>query len=58
MMKQQAKAECTLRLELDDDAWERLFGHVSHPIPATVGRKIAVRVMSQFGEESMKAVGA
>ena len=59
LMKQQtkAKAERTLRLELDDDAWERLYGHVSHPIPMVKGRKIAVRVVSQFGEESMKVLG-
>jgi adenine-specific DNA-methyltransferase len=58
LMKQQtkAKAERTLRLELDDDAWERLYGHVSHPIPVVKGRKIAVRVVSQFGEESMKVL--
>lgn len=58
MAKQQtkARAERTLRLELDDDAWDRLYGHRSHPIPATPGRKVAVRVVSQFGEESMKVV--
>ncbi len=51
-----ARAERTLRLELDDDAWDRLYGHRSHPIPATPGRKVAVRVVSQFGEESMKVL--
>ncbi len=58
MAKQQtkARAERTLRLELDDDAWDRLYGHRSHPIPATPGRKVAVRVVSQFGEESMKVM--
>lgn len=59
LAKQQTKArtERTLRLELDDEAWDRLYGHRSHPIPATPGRKVAVRVVSQFGEESMKVVG-
>ena len=48
--------ERRLRIELDDDAWERLYGFVSHPIPAVKGRKVAVRVVSQFGEESMKVL--
>jgi len=58
LAKQQtkARAERTLRLELDDDAWDRLYGHVSHPIPAVKGKKVAVRVVSQFGEESMKVM--
>lgn len=50
------KAEATLRIELDDDAWERLYGHQSHPIEVRKGRKVAVRVISQFGEESMKVL--
>jgi adenine-specific DNA-methyltransferase len=49
-------AERRLRIELDDDAWERLYGFRSHPIPAVKGRRVAVRVVSQFGEESMKVV--
>lgn len=48
------KAEATLKIEIDDEAFDRLYGFVSHPIPATSSRKIAVRVVSQFGEESMK----
>lgn len=43
-------------LVLNDEAWERLYGFTSHPIPATPGRRIAVRVVSQFGEESMKVI--
>ncbi len=35
---------------------ERLYGHVSHPIPAVAGKKVVVRVVSQFGEESTKVV--
>ena len=58
LAKQQtkARAERTLRLELDDEAWDRLYGHISHPIQARPGRKVAVRVVSQFGEESMKVL--
>lgn len=49
-------AEQTLKIELDDEAFERLYGFVSHPVPATKGRKLAVRVISQFGEESTKVM--
>lgn len=56
LAKQQTKknAERTLRVELDDEAFDLLYGFRSHPIAATAGRRIAVRVVSQFGEESMK----
>ncbi|MEM1054325.1 MAG: hypothetical protein AAGI52_02265 [Bacteroidota bacterium] len=50
-------AQKTLKIEIDDEAFDRLYGHVSHPIP--VGdrpRQIAVRVVSQFGEESTKVL--
>ena len=33
-----------------------VYGFRSHPIPATRGRRVAVRVISQFGEESTKVV--
>ncbi len=48
-------AEKTLKIEIDDDAFDRVYNHHSHPIPITKdGQKIAVRVISQFGEESTK----
>lgn len=50
------KAELTLKIELDDAAFDRLYGHISHPFPVKKGQKIAVRVVSQFGEESTKVV--
>jgi len=37
------KVEQTLKVEIDDDAFDRLYGHHSHPIPAKKGRRIAVR---------------
>ena len=52
------KAELTLKIELDDEAFDRLYGHISHPIAVKKGQKIAVRVVSQFGEESTKVVTA
>lgn len=50
------KAEQTLRIELDEDAWERLYGFRSHPIGLRPGRRVAVRVISQFGEESTRVL--
>lgn len=52
-----AKAEKTLRIEIDDDAFDRLYGHLSHPIEVKKqGHRLAVRVISQFGEESTKVI--
>ena len=51
-----AKAERTLTLEIDDEAFERVYGFASHPVPATRGRRLAVRVVSQFGDESTKVL--
>ena len=48
-------AEKTLKIEVDDEAFARVYGHISHPIDIRQkGQKIAVRVVSQFGEESTK----
>ena len=49
-------AEHTLRLELDDDVWDTLYGFESEPLQYRAGHKIAVRVISQFGEESSKVI--
>lgn len=51
------QAEKTLKIEIDDDAFARLYGHKSHPIEIKKkGQKIAVRVISQFGEECTKVL--
>lgn len=50
------QAEKTLKVEIDDEAFDRLYGTTSHPIEYRKGRKIAVRVISQFGEESTKVL--
>ena len=47
-------AERTLRLEFNDEIWDTLYDFKSEPIPYEKGKKIAVRVVSQFGEESTK----
>ncbi len=52
------RAEHTLRIELDDEAFEGLYGFRSHPIKIhRPGQQVAVRVVSQFGEESTKVLG-
>jgi len=50
------QAERTLKIELDDEAFERVYGFQSHPIQAVRGQKVAVRVVSQFGEECTKVI--
>lgn len=54
--KTKRNAEKTLKIEIDDEAFDRLYGFTSHPIPIKPGKKIAIRVISQFGEESMKVI--
>lgn len=51
------KAQKTLRIEIDEEAFEGLYGHESRPVPVKKGQKIAVRVISQFGEETTKILG-
>jgi len=48
------KAEQTLKVEIDEEAFDRIYGHKSHPFTVKKGQKIAVRVISQFGEETTK----
>ncbi len=50
------KAERTLRLEFNEDIWDTLYDFRSEPIPYEQGKRIAVRVVSQFGEESTKVL--
>ena len=51
------KVEKTLKIEIDDEAFDRLYGHISHPIVVKKkGQKIAVRIISQFGEECTKVL--
>lgn len=50
------KAEQTLRIEIEDEAFDRVYGFRSHPVPRTKGRKVAVRVISQFGEECTRVM--
>ena len=56
MMKARKNAERTLKLVFNDDVWEQLYSFRSEPLTFEHGRKIAVRVVSQFGEESTKVL--
>lgn len=48
--------EKTLRIVFNEEMWDALYDFRSHPIEKRAGRKIAVRVISQFGEESTKVL--
>ena len=48
--------EQTLRMEFCDEVWDCLYDFRSEPMNYVEGRKIAVRVVSQFGEESTKVI--
>lgn len=51
------RAEKTLKIQIDDEAFDRIYGHTSHPIKIKEpGQEIAVRVISQYGEESTKVL--
>lgn len=57
MTSAKRQAEKTLKIEIDDEAFARQYGHKSHPIEIKhKGQKIAVRVISQFGEECTKVL--
>ncbi len=50
------KAEATLHIELSDELWDTLYTFRSEKMLFEPGRKVAVRVVSQFGEESSKVI--
>ncbi len=54
--KRRQQLQNTLKIEIDEEAFDRLYGHESHPIEFKKGKRIAVRVISQFGEESTKVL--
>ncbi len=49
-------AERTLSIEFNDEIWDTLYGFRSEPISYRQGRKICVRIVSQFGEEASKVL--
>ena len=50
------RTERTLRMHFDEEIWDRLYSLKSEPIEYRPGRKIAVRVVSQFGEEATRVL--
>ena len=50
------RAEQTLKLQTDDEAFSHVYGHESHPFDVKRGQKIAIRVLSQFGKETTKVL--
>ncbi|MCR4809103.1 MAG: hypothetical protein K5896_04500 [Prevotella sp.] len=54
--KAKKNVERTLRMEFPDDVWDSLYDFRSAPIKYEHGRQLAVRVVSQFGEESTKVI--
>lgn len=50
------KAERTLKMEFNDELWDRLYTLKSESIEYRPGRRIAVRVVSQFGEEATRVL--
>ncbi len=54
--KTKRNVERTLKIEIDEEAFDRLYGFTSHPVRVKDGQSIAVRVISQFGEESTKVL--
>lgn len=61
LAKQKVKEDAgrLLKIEIDDEAFDRLYGFRSHPIAVKKkGQRLAVRMVSQFGEESTKVFTA
>ena len=43
-------------MEFPYEVWDSLYDFCSAPIKYECGRRLAVRVVSQFGEESTKVI--
>lgn len=54
--KTKKNAERTLKLVFNEEVWDELYSYRSEPLTIQPGRKVAVRVVSQFGEESTKVL--
>jgi adenine-specific DNA-methyltransferase len=50
------KAEQLLKIEINHEAFANAYGHVSRSFAVKTGQKVAVRVISQFGEETTKVL--
>lgn len=54
--KTKKNAERTLKLVFNEEVWDELYSYKSEPLTYEPGRKVAIRVVSQFGEESTKVL--
>jgi adenine-specific DNA-methyltransferase len=54
--KSKKKTEKLLKIEIDEESYNRIYGFKSHPIKYNPNQKIAIRVISQFGEETTKII--
>ena len=52
--KSYEKLKKTLKAEIDETAWSSLYSTVSRPFDAPEERKIAVKVISHYGDEVLK----
>jgi adenine-specific DNA-methyltransferase len=50
------RLKTALKADIDDDAWETLYQTVSRPFPEPETRKIAVKVINDYGDEVMKVI--
>ncbi|MFL6597586.1 MAG: hypothetical protein ACJ8KF_06440, partial [Chthoniobacterales bacterium] len=50
------RAEQTLKIEIDEEAFAKAYGHKSRPFAVNKAQNVAVRVISQFGEETTKVL--
>lgn len=48
------QAKRSLRVEVDEDAWQALYSTVSRPFDRPKSRKIAVKVINHYGDEVLK----
>jgi len=55
--KTRKNVQNTLKIEIEEEAFERIYGYKSHPITVKPGQKIAIKAISHFGEESFKIIG-
>jgi len=46
--------KCALRTEIDEQAWDLLYGTRSRPFPLPKSGKIAVKVINHYGDEVLK----
>ncbi len=49
-----ARLKRALRAEIDEQAWDSLYGTRSRPFPPSKSGKIAVKVINHYGDEVLK----